>query len=221
MEERYSKKGLGTFLEEQNELTKKKQSQSAGAPWWLVIVLVLGLLGSVFYVAWMNSDLVGDRRDFLPFFLKPRTSGTQIVVPESDSLAVWENSLLNANALDSESTAQEWHNNLKATTGIPDTALTRVPPSFSTIPPPVPEATPVPAVPGYYIKAGEFRSRRSALFRVSELRQGNYWAKIIEPDSSGGVFIVSAGEYKSFKKARAQARTIGFILDIRTSVVEK
>ncbi len=238
MEERYIKKGLGAFLEEQNELTLKKRSQSAGAPWWLVIVLVLGLLGLACYIAWTNSASPDNRKGFLSFFLGPRTSDTQIVVP--DSSAIWEDSLLNANTLDADSSAQTWQNNAEGTTGTTDavTVLTEVPPpspSFDApiskaVPKsvdapisktPISEAVPESVQPGYYIKAGEFKSRSSALYRVSELRQGNYSAKIIEPDSPGGTFVVTAGEFTSYTKARAQARTIGFILDIRTSVVKK
>lgn len=218
MDERNLKKGLGTILDKQNDLPQTKRNESAGAPWWLVIVLVLVLVGLGSYIAWMNSALPGNRMDFLSFFQEPRTSGTQTVAP--DSLAIWEDSLLNENAFVTDSTAQGLQA-IPGATVVGDTALTSVPPVSPTVNAAIPAAAPESFKPGYYIKAGEFKSRSSAQYRVSDLRQGNYPAKIIEPDSSGGTFIVSAGEFSSYNKARAQARTIGFILDIRTSVVKK
>lgn len=204
----------------EKESTPTTPRQAAGAPWWLVIVLGLGLVGLASYIAWMNSALPGDRKDFLSFFLGPRTSGTQTVAP--DSSAIWENSLLNTTTttLDTDSVAQGWQNNVEGTNRMSDTVLTQVPPPPTTFNAPIPETVPESVQPEYYIKAGEFKSKSSALFRVSELRQGNYSAKIIEPDSPGGTFVVTVGEYTSYTKARAQARTIGFILDIRTSVVK-
>lgn len=202
----------------EKESTPTTPRQAAGAPWWLVIVLGLGLVGLASYIAWMNSALPGDRKDFLAFFLGPRTSGTQTVAP--DSSAIWESSLLNTTTLETDSVAQGWQNNVEGTNRMSDTALTQVPPSPTTFDAPIAETVPESVQPGYYIKAGEFKSKSSALFRVRELRQGNYSAKIIEPDSPGGTFVVTAGEFTSYTKARAQAQTIGFILDIRTSVVK-
>jgi hypothetical protein len=219
MEERNLKNKPLLMSEMKNESTPKTTPQAAGAPWWLVIVLGLGLVGSACYIAWMNSALPGDRKDFLSFFLGPRTSGTQTVAP--DSSAIRENSLLSVTTLDTDSAASGWAANPEATPGTPDTVLTQVPPASAAFNTAIPDAVPSAAGSGYYIKAGEFKSKSSAQFRVSELRQGNYSAKIIEPDSSGGTFVVTAGEYTSYSKAVAQARTIGFILDISTSVVKK
>jgi hypothetical protein len=217
MEEHNLKKEPALTSDRQNESTQAVPRQSTGAPWWLVIVLVLVLLGLASYIAWINSALPGDRKDFLSFFLGPRTEGTQTVDP--DSLIVWEKSFLNTNTLTTDSMAQDWETSPEGTNEIPDPALTQAPsPALNSS---LSDAESEPVGAGYYIKAGEFKSRNSALSRVSDLRQGNYPAKIIEPDSSDGVFIVTAGEFTSYSRAREQARTIGFILDIRTSVVKK
>lgn len=175
------------------------------------------------YIAWVNSDTLKNRMNYVSDFFGTRNSEAELLspAPTADSVAVWENSLLNEAALAPDSEAQEWKSS-------PDPAQTVTGSEANQTVPPAPGSDlPAPAVevtaaePGYYIKAGEFSSRRAALARISELRQGNYWGKLIEPDSAGGTYIVSVGEFTSFNKAKEKARTIGFILDIRTSVVKK
>ena len=210
-----------TRLETPQELTPPPRP--AGAPWWLVIVLMLGLGGMAAYIAWMNSATLKNRMGYITDFMKSRNSEAELVspTPSADSVAAWENSLLNSGTLATDSETQDWKSDSEPTQEAtnPETGRSAsTAPGFGT-PAPVSEAA-TPVASGYYIKAGEFTSRRAAQFRVSELRQGNYWGKIIEPDSAGGTYIVSVGEFTSFNKAKEKARTIGFIMDIRTSVVK-
>jgi len=228
MEERKLKKIPGKKLDTSRETNDYKQPSSSGAPWWLVFVLVLALLGMGSYIAWMNSAEPENRKSYLSYLFGLKDSETEVLapIPVEDSLAVWEGTLLNSDQLGTDSVAQDWNSSSSAITNespepVFDTSPSLQVPAKESVQQALPEASPVPAEAGYYIKAGEFKSRSSALFRISELRQGNYPAKIIEPASVGENYIVSAGEFTSYSKAKEQAKTIGFILDIRTSVVKK
>ncbi|WP_373330608.1 SPOR domain-containing protein [Salmonirosea aquatica] len=200
----------------------------------MVVVLLVALLGMASYIAWMNSADPAYRKGYLAYYLGSGNSEAELLestIPSdipSDSLAAWENSLLSANQLGTDSTAQDWKSLSELTneaTGT-DTVSNQ---SFQSLPTQTTPKEPVQTdnfvapkpVLAYYIKAGEFESRSSALFRIKELRQGNYKAKIIEPDSAGGTFVVSAGEFSSYKRALDQAQAIGFIMDIRTSVIKR
>ena len=218
------KRGPGTRLETEEESTAQLRPRAAGAPWWLVVVLILGLVGMAAYIAWMNSATLKNRMNYLSEFLGSRKSEAELLssMPTVDSVAAWEKLLLNAGTLAPDSGAQGWKSGPEPTQISTDSEPNQKPPPVSDFNKPAPIATTTSAAePGYYIKAGEFTSRRAALERVSELRQGNYWGKVIEPDSAGGTYIVSVGEFASFTKAKEKARTIGFIMDIRTSVVKK
>ncbi|MBU1822611.1 MAG: SPOR domain-containing protein, partial [Bacteroidetes bacterium] len=70
----------------------------------------------------------------------------------------------------------------------------------------------------YYVKAGEFKNKSSALFRIKELQQGNYSSRLMEPTSGTGTYTVAVGEFKDYAKAREQSRAINFILEINTTV---
>lgn len=203
-------------------------SQAAGAPWWLVIVLILGLVGMASYIAWLNSATLKNRMNYVSEFLDSRNSEAELLLTENEAVVAWEDTLMNDVATDTM--AQGWKISPDPTLATVDTEPVTVTTSLPTTPEvaepsPVIEPTPIPVTPAatksvYYIKAGEFTSKRAALFRISELRQGNYRGKIIEPDSEGGRYVVSVGEFNSFKKAKERARAIGFIMDIRTSVVK-
>lgn len=231
VKENTAKKDSEIPSEKRKESTSHRHSRKAGAPWWLVIVLVLGLLGMASYIAWMNSATLKNRMGYVSDFWDSRDSEAELLSysPGAESVGAWEDTLMNSEFVATDSVVQDWKSspelaqeitNTEPVTGT--TALPTTPelaePSPVTEPAPL---TPVAAKPTYYIKAGEFASKRAAQLRIGELRQGNYRGKIIEPDSEGGSYIVSVGEFTSFKKAKERARAIGFIMDIRTSVVEK
>lgn len=220
MIENNEKREPGTRLETGEDLNAPLYPRRAGAPWWLVVVLLVGLVGMAAYIAWMNSVTLKNRMNYLSEFIGSRKAEAELLspTPTADSVAAWENSLLNSGALSPDSEDQEWKSSPEPLLPSTDSDPNQTPNPVSDFK----ETTPVaaPAESGYFIKAGEFSSRRAALERVKELRQGNYWGKVIEPDSAGGTYLVSVGEFTSFNKAKEKARTIGFILDIRTSVVK-
>lgn len=217
------KREPGIRPEAGDERTSLRSSRGAGAPWWLVIVLLLGLVAMASYIAWINADTLKNRLNYVSDFWDSRDSEAELLspAPAADSGASWENAPLDEGTLAPDSEAREWKS------GQEPAQVTPVSEADPTVFPapgvdqPAPAATITAPEPGYYIKAGEFTSRRAALARISELRQGNYWGEVIEPDSAGGTYMVAVGEFASFNKAKEKARTIGFILDIRTSVVKK
>ncbi|WP_247232480.1 SPOR domain-containing protein [Telluribacter sp. SYSU D00476] len=87
-----------------------------------------------------------------------------------------------------------------------------------------PVAEKAPAAEGktvYYIQAGSFKDRNNAALRQRDLMGGGYRAKIHDPQQPGGYYTVTAGPYQNFKVAQDEAESIGFILEIKTSVIKK
>ncbi|GAB3177195.1 SPOR domain-containing protein [Telluribacter humicola] len=73
----------------------------------------------------------------------------------------------------------------------------------------------------YYVQAGSFKSRSNAVYRQRDLKGGGYRAQIHDPQQAGGNYTVTAGPYQNFKVAQDEAESIGFILEIKTSVIKK
>ncbi len=222
------------FMEESKEATseedrkKKRKSpkdqSSIRKPWWLVGVLALILLLFGIYVHWLNSPRVIEYESFWAYLLGPRMSQ---VIPDSVLVAQQSTEFGMAfdpdeNPLSVDSIVDSWN-----TEGVSDPAadtLSRIgfEESITAAPSPTFEAPLSPIVsPAYYIKAGEFKTKSSALFRIKELQQGNYSSRLIEPSTSGGTYIVAVGDFEDYAKAREQSRAINFILEIKSTVEKK
>lgn len=212
--------------------TTEKKSYASNKPWWLVIFIVVLLAGFLFYIKWLNSPAAKEYRSFWSYLVEPKP--TEVV---SDSLAAPADDIAALFGTDSTSNAgagftDEWAETTPSTT----TAITSddgfsennsaTPANNPT--PPAPSPSPPATVPTtttagtvYVINAGEFKSKGSAQFRISELRQGNYAARLIEPASPEGMYKVVVGEYQKESTAKSVAQSMSFILEIRASVEEK
>lgn len=104
------KRESGTRPETGEESTAQPRPHAAGAPWWLVIVLVFGLVGMAIYIAWMNSATIKNRMEYVSGFLGSRKPEAELLspIPNADSVAAWEKLLLNAGTLAPDSGAQGW-----------------------------------------------------------------------------------------------------------------
>jgi hypothetical protein len=222
------------FMEESKDATSEedrkkkrktpKEQSSSRKPWWLVGVLALILILFGIYVHWLNSPRINEYESFWAYLLGPRISE---VVPESRSAASQSAALgeIGTPIQDSfagDSTADSWDTQsdpqllAEADTSSRIGFEEPVAPATSFEAPATPSETPT-----YYVKAGEFKSKSSALFRIKELQQGNYSSRLIEPASSGGTYTVAVGEFKDYAKAREQSRAINFILEINSTVEKK
>lgn len=179
----------------------------------------------------------------LPAAKEYRSFWAYLVEPEptevlSNSLAVPADDIASLFGTDSSSNADAGFTDEWAEATPPTTATTPADNGFSenrsTTPTnnPAPPAAPSPTPPAtapiattggtvYVINAGEFKSKGSAQFRISELRQGNYAARLIEPTSPDGMYKVVVGEYQNESTAKSVAQSMSFILEIRASVEEK
>lgn len=73
----------------------------------------------------------------------------------------------------------------------------------------------------YYVLVGTFKSEAAAQNLKNEVKQGGYTVKILAPETPGDTYKLTAGVYRNFKAAQDQAESIGFILDVKTSVFKK
>lgn len=220
-------------LPERREREEETKSYASNKPWWLVVFIVLLLAGFMFYIKWLNSPAAGEYRSFWAYLVEPRP--TEVL---SDSLSAPTDDIAALFGTDSTSNTDagfgdDWAEATPSASAA--TADTDFPENSSSTPVnnnPVPPAAPSPASPAtaptastagtiYVINAGEFKSKGSAQFRMSELRQGNYTARLIEPASPDGMYKVVVGEYQKESTARNVAQSMSFILEIRASVEEK
>lgn len=192
----------------------------------------LGLLGG--YIGWLNApdDAKGD--DILAYLFGTTENGSETdpSVVRSDSPGIWNDSPLAGTTLAQDSSTDLWDTEAKIDTARTDNAQFQAE-APSALPSPLPPVTnrqvQVPAVREetssdsrtYQISAGQFKSRKSAKIRISELRQGNYPARLVEPNASDGYYDVVVGEYTDYARAKSKAREIGFILEIKATVEEK
>ncbi len=225
--------------QENNRIVRsKKQSRgkkgyASNKPWWLVIFIVVLLAGFLFYIKWLNSPASKEYQSFWAYLVGPKLTEVRSdspIAPADDIAALFGTD----STLEDSSTSlnDDW-----AETS-PPTASTTSDNEFSGDSSPTPENIPVPTAPSptrpaaaptpaasegtvYVINAGEFKSKGSAQSRISELRQGNYAARLIEPTSEGGMYKVVVGEYQNESTARSVAQSMSFILEIRASVEEK
>lgn len=211
----------------------QKKSYASNKPWWLVIFIVVLLTGFLFYIKWLNSPAVKEYRSFWAYLVEPKP--TEVL---SDSLSVPTDDIAALFGTDSTSNADagfsdDW---AEATPPAPattaDNGFSETNSSTPANNNPATPATPSPASPAtaptastggtvYVINAGEFKSKGSAQFRMGELRQGNYAARLIEPASPDGMYKVVVGEYQKESTARNVAQSMSFILEIRALVEEK
>ncbi len=211
--------------------TTEKKSYASNKPWWLVIFIVVLLVGFLFYIKWLNSPAAKEYRSFWAYLVEPKSTEVK-----SDSLAAPVDDIAALFGTDSTSNADagftdEWAEATSPATTTPaDNGFSEnnsaTPANNPALPAPS-SAPPVaaPSAPSagivYVINAGEFKSKGSAQFRISELRQGNYAARLIEPTSPDGMYKVVVGEYQKESTARSVAQSMSFILEIRASVEEK
>lgn len=209
----------------------EKKSYASNKPWWLVIFIVVLLAGFLFYIKWLNSPAAKEYRSFWAYLVEPKPTEVK-----SDSLAAPADDIAALFGTDSTSNADAGFTDEWAET-TPPVATTPVDNGFSennsatpasNPTPPAPSPAPPVAAPSattggtfYIINAGEFKSKGSAQFRISELRQGNYAARLIEPASPDGMYKVVVGEYQKESTAKSVAQSMSFILEIRASVEEK
>ena len=205
----------------------ERESYASNKPWWLVIFILVLLAGFMFYIKFLNSPAAKEYRSFWAYLVEPKP--TEVL---SDSVAAPADDIAVLFGADSATTSTD--------AGFGDDWAETSPPTATTTPQndgfaagssgasenrptPPPAASPPPARQGtgFVINAGEFKTKGSAQFRVSELRQGNYPARIVEPASPDGMYKVVVGEYQSESTAQSVARSMGFILEIRTSVEPK
>jgi cell division septation protein DedD len=73
----------------------------------------------------------------------------------------------------------------------------------------------------YYVIAGSFKTKAAANQFKQELSQGGYSIQILEPEKEGETYKVAAGIFRNYKAAQDQAESIGFIMDIETTVFKK
>lgn len=227
VDEGYSSAKSGKVMATGRESSPKK-------PWWLVIFILLLLIGSSVYIVWLNSPDAERYASFWTYLFGPSSAQMNVDEPalpvdSADFSAILpsipDTTLSATTAYPDSNSTSDWDTPSTAGEPTAETPVSR--PFEETAALPVsPATTPTapldekPAASGYYIQAGKFKSKGSALFRIKELRQGNYPARLIEPSSGDGYFTVSAGEYESYSRAKEQARVIGFILEIETSVQE-
>jgi polysaccharide biosynthesis transport protein len=73
----------------------------------------------------------------------------------------------------------------------------------------------------YYVLVGTFKSEAAAQNLKNEVKQGGYNVKILTPETPGDTYKLTAGVYRNYKAAQDQAESIGFIMDVKTSVFKK
>lgn len=73
----------------------------------------------------------------------------------------------------------------------------------------------------YYVVVGRFESQNSAQSLQHELAQGGYTSKMLPPDDEDNTYRLTAGAYRNYKAAQDQAASIGYILDLSTTVLKK
>lgn len=99
---------------------------------------------------------------------------------------------------------------------------TKVAPEQPATPKAIAEETPAAGTTTvYYVQAGSFKDRNSARQRQRELMGGGYQVKIQDADPAGGNYQVTTGPYQNYKQAQDAAQSIGFILEIKTSILKK
>ncbi len=207
----------------------ERKGDASNKPWWLVVLIVVLLAGFLFYIKWLNSPAAREYRSFWAYLVEPAPTEIKSDQPAApaDDIAVLFGTDSIANA--DPGFDDDWAQDTPPAPAPPDDVFsenTSSPPAGNPTPPPPPPraATQVPVATAgtvYVINAGEFKTKGSAQFRISELRQGNYAARLIEPDSEDGMYKVVVGEYQNEGYAKSVAQSMGFILEIRASVEEK
>ncbi|GHB58808.1 SPOR domain-containing protein [Persicitalea jodogahamensis] len=214
----------------QRNQSKSKKGYASNKPWWLVAVIVVVLAGFLFYIKWLNSPAANEYQSFWAYLVGPKL--TEVRSDPSVATADEIDALFGADSIGA-GLGDEWAETSPTTTAstLDDEFTAGNTPAPESIATPVapPPARPVtaPTTPAvsegtvYVINAGEFKTKGSAQFRIGELRQGNYAARLIEPSSPDGMYKVVVGEYKNESTAKSVAQSMSFILEIRASVEEK
>ncbi|TDB68265.1 SPOR domain-containing protein [Arundinibacter roseus] len=214
--------------ENRNEETNKadKTGYPTQKPWWLVILVLAVLVVCGVYIAWLNSPKSTQYSSFWSYLFGPQP--TELV---SDSLYVatgpfqlQDDTLQNEQAVMADTllnSADTWDNSVENEAASPGIGQGS-PSTFQEVQTPKPTKETFSEVEkkGFYVNAGDFKTKASATFRIKELRQGNYPAKLIEAEAGENNFQVRVGPYSSVAVAREQSRIMSFVLDIKTSVIE-
>ncbi len=217
------------WIAERKKQKKEKKGYASNKPWWLVIFIVVLLIGFLFYIKWLNSPAAKQYPSFWAYLVESKPTEVK-----SNSPAAPADNVAALSGTDTTSNADAGFTDEWAEATPPATATAPLDAGFSenTTVIPTTNPTPSPAPPTtvptattagtfYVINAGEFKSKGSAQFRISELRQGNYAARLIEPSSPDGMYKVVVGEYQNESTAKSVAQSMSFILEIRASVEKK
>ena len=167
-------------------------------PWGLVVGIVLFLAASAYYIWWTNSPTTPSE-----------AAASEAAVPVSE-VYPRPNPAATKDVADPPK-YPAGHDSLPPTTEV------AVGEAAETSRAPEPSSREVV----YVVNAGEFGSRGAAQRRVEELRQGDFEARVVAPDGDHPSYRVVAGEYRSRSAAQRAASSIGFILEISTSVEER
>ncbi|MCU0339229.1 MAG: SPOR domain-containing protein, partial [Spirosomaceae bacterium] len=81
--------------------------------------------------------------------------------------------------------------------------------------------TVIPKKVAYYVFFGNFKSSEAANGLKRDLAQGGYSTKMLPPDNESDSYQLVAGPFKSQRRAKEQAQSIGYILDLQTSVIKR
>lgn len=206
--------GLKKKQEDNKSLASETKRYSSRKPWWLVIVMIAALSSFATYIGWLNSPISKSYPSLWAYLSGLRNSE---IVPDStlllNSKEGTKDEMAGINTTNSETIEDSWNKEPSSSSSVEDINTDtkgEVSSSKSNSDAPL-----------YYIKAGEFKTKNAALFRIRELRQGNYSAKLLEKQSSDRLFVVTVGEFKNYKSAQAKSQEINFILEIKSSVEEK
>jgi hypothetical protein len=205
------------------KIYSSSRDQGPRKPWWLVFFIVFILVVSCVYIAWLNSSKSTRAVSFWAYIFGGRSESIAVeMIPEpidSTSFSGIVPILTDSTFIDTSSSLDWGTEEAVPLPAPPSNRQAQKTPSVPDQANPAPEKkVENPSASGYYIFAGKFNSKGAALNRMRELRQGNYPARLIDTEAEAGIFTVSAGEYKEYNAALEQARIIGFILEIKTSV---
>ncbi|WP_373515233.1 SPOR domain-containing protein [Persicitalea sp.] len=233
MEKSTSNKENRQRVGERRKSDKVKKSYASNKPWWLVIFIMVLLAGFLFYVRWLNSPAAKEYRSFWAYLVEPKSTAVisdSSAAPEDDIASLFGNDSTPGSEAGFADNEDEWAQGTSAPAKPSESELlgnssNRVAENTPVSAPSPAPPTVAPASSGggtvYVINAGEFKTKGSAQFRVSELRQGNYRAQLIEPTSPDGIYKVVVGEYQNEETAQTVARSMSFILEIKASVEER
>ncbi|GAB2799938.1 hypothetical protein GCM10027275_52400 [Rhabdobacter roseus] len=201
---------------------KVRRARSAQEPskWIVGVLLLLTLVGSGAYL-WWKTAADSQHQTFWAYWFSGKKAALfsqtiEDVDTSSDSIGIYNPAEDDTLPMLAEASASEPTDNWDAPA--PSTEEPREVPAPSQSVAPVAPAPAPPRETQYFVLGGTFNSRESARPRQTELLNGGYRAEIQE---AGGTFQVLTGPYDNYKAAQDKAESIGFILEIKTSIIKK